>query len=107
MITVRKIIFIALFILTLAPTLWAAEKPQGKPALNLIHALGCKGCHIIQKDGSATGPDLTQVGSRLTAAQIQEILLAPVSSRKAFMPAYTSVKTEDLQLISNYLYQLR
>ncbi len=86
------------------PAAGTNQEPQG---LNLIHTLGCKGCHIIQGDGSALGPDLTQIGSRMTAARIQALLIAPASIREKYMPDYKSVNTEDLEIISNYLYQLR
>jgi cytochrome c2 len=87
----------------------AADKSNPPdPALTLIHALGCKGCHRIQEDGGSLAPDLTQVGSRLTADQINSQLTAHTDTRtKGFMPSYSSLAQEDLELISKYLYNLR
>ncbi len=87
----------------------AADKtPQIDPALELIHVLGCKGCHIINGDGGSLAVDLTQIGSRLTAKQIDTQLTAHTSTRtKGFMPSYSSLPKDDLQHISDYLYNLR
>ena len=86
----------------------ADDTPQIDPALELIHVLGCKGCHIINGDGGSLAADLTQTGSRLTAKQIATQLTADTSTRtKGFMPSYSSLPKNDLQRISNYLYSLR
>lgn len=86
----------------------AAETDATDPALNLIQALGCKGCHTIKGDGGSLASDLTQVGSRLTAAQISARLTAHTEARtKGFMPSYNSLGKADLNLISQYLYNLR
>ncbi|MCF6265424.1 MAG: cytochrome c [Desulfuromusa sp.] len=78
------------------------------PALELIQVLGCKACHTIHGDGGSLAADLTQIGSRLTAAQIEALLTAAASTReKGFMPSYSTLPKEDLQRISNYLYNLR
>lgn len=88
----------------------AAETGETKrgSAEELIQALGCKACHTIQDDGGSLAPDLTQVGSRLTAAQIQQRLSRhndPDST--VFMPDYSTVAPADLERISHYLYELR
>ncbi|MFK5925208.1 MAG: hypothetical protein QM483_01130 [Desulfuromusa sp.] len=88
----------------------AAENtpPQLDPALELIHALGCKGCHMISGDGGSLAQDLTQIGSRLTANQIEAHLTAdPATRTKGFMPSYHSLPATDLQRIGEYLYNLR
>ncbi len=78
------------------------------PALELIHTFGCKGCHSIQGDGSSTAPDLTNIGSRMTVNQIKGQLTAPVESRSGgFMPSYKTLSEHELDLISQYLYNLR
>ena len=86
----------------------ANDTPKIDPELELIQVLGCKGCHIIHDDGGSLAVDLTQVGSRLTAIQIELLLTADTSTRtKGFMPSYSSLPKKDLQRISNYLYNLR
>ncbi len=91
------------------PAAIAAENAeQIDPALELIHALGCKGCHMINGDGGSQSEDLTQIGSRMTAEQIKAQLTADSSTRiKGFMPSYNSLPKDDLQHISDYLYILR
>src|SRR5205085_1290476 len=37
----------------------------------------CASCHMVRGRGAVTGPDLSDVGSEMTAAQIRESLLQP------------------------------
>ena len=103
-------IFLILFLCSFfsVAVIAAEDAPKIDPALELIHVLGCKGCHIINGDGGSLAVDLTQIGSRLTAKQIDTQLAAHSSTRtKGFMPSYSSLPKDDLQRISNYLYNLR
>ncbi len=105
-----RTLFLLLFFCGIFPvtTIIADDISQNGPTLDLIHTLGCKGCHVINNDGGSLAPDLTQAGSRLTAKQIEAQLTAHISTRtKRFMPDYSSLAKKDLQLISNYLYNLR
>src|SRR6267378_3327522 len=43
----------------------------------IIRGAGCTGCHKIGSEGGAIGPNLTHVGSRLSAALIRECILKP------------------------------
>jgi mono/diheme cytochrome c family protein len=43
----------------------------------IIRGAGCTGCHKISGEGGAIGPDLTHVGSRLSANLIRESILLP------------------------------
>lgn len=43
----------------------------------IIRGAGCLGCHKVGTEGGAIGPDLTHVGSRLSAAMIRESILNP------------------------------
>ena len=102
-------LFLILFLCGIFPlaVIAADETPKIDPTLELIHALGCKGCHMINGDGGSQAADLTQVGSRLTAKQIETQLTAASATRTTgFMPNYSSVPKDDLQRISDYLYNL-
>src|SRR5882762_2662515 len=46
-------------------------------AMAIIRGAGCTGCHKINGEGGAIGPDLTHVGSRLSANLIRESILLP------------------------------
>lgn len=97
-------------ILSWPPSVGAAEprKTDRASALELIQTLGCKACHTIRDDGGSLAPDLTQVGSRLTAAQIQQRLTRHNDpDSRVFMPDYSTVAPADLERISRYLYELR
>ncbi|MDX2495167.1 MAG: hypothetical protein QNK27_09425 [Desulfuromusa sp.] len=103
-------IFLILFFCGMVPiaALAVDNVPKNNPELELIQVLGCKACHIIHGDGGSLAADLTHIGSRLTAAQIETWLAADTSTRtKGFMPSYSSLPKADLQRISNYLYNLR
>jgi len=45
--------------------------------MTIIRGAGCTGCHKIGSEGGAIGPNLTHVGSRLSAALIRECILKP------------------------------
>ncbi|MFO7577964.1 MAG: hypothetical protein R6W66_09585 [Pelovirga sp.] len=78
------------------------------PARRLIETLGCRGCHQIKGYGGSLAADLTAVGSRLTATEIMSILSAHTVTRTGhFMPTYTTLTPEELELIGSYLYNLR
>ncbi|MCK5826295.1 MAG: c-type cytochrome [Desulfuromusa sp.] len=99
-------ILLTLFLCGLFPVVAISAKGS-EPVMNLIRELGCKGCHMIYGKGSSLATDLTEVGSRLTAAQIEEFLSAdPATRTKDFMPSYSSLSREERQLISEYLYNL-
>ncbi len=93
----------------LLPTqLPAADSEESEQAMELIHALGCKGCHTIKDDGGSLAAELTQIGSRMTAEQIRAQLIADPDSRQTgFMPSYGTLTRKELETISNYLYNLR
>lgn len=104
------ITIISLFLFVSAPHHGLASESviQTDPALELIQSLGCKGCHKIKGDGGSLAPDLTQIGSRMTAEQIHNHLVAPSDTRtKGFMPSYSTLTENDLNLITQYLYNLR
>lgn len=85
----------------------AKESPPADPVMELIQVFGCKGCHKIYKWGGSIATDLTKVGNRLTATQIEAILATdPAPGTKNFMPNYSSLTKADRQLISDYLYNL-
>jgi mono/diheme cytochrome c family protein len=45
--------------------------------MTIIRGAGCTACHKIDGEGGAIGPDLTHVGSRLSANLIRESILNP------------------------------
>ncbi|MEA3363724.1 MAG: c-type cytochrome [Thermodesulfobacteriota bacterium] len=103
-------IFLILFFCGMVPIVAIAgdDAPKNNPELEFIQVFGCKACHMIHGDGGSLAADLTQIGSRLTAAQIEALLTADTSTRtKGFMPSYSTLSKEELQRISNYLYNLR
>ena len=45
--------------------------------MTIIRGAGCTGCHTVNGEGGKIGPDLTHVGSRLSANLIRESILLP------------------------------
>jgi ubiquinol-cytochrome c reductase cytochrome b subunit len=50
---------------------------------------GCINCHSIQNYGGLRGPDLSQIGDKLSAGQ----MVSRISNGAANMPAYASMLT--------------
>jgi len=46
----------------------------------LYRAKGCAGCHIVRGEGGASGPELTGIGARRSAAYLREALIEPAAS---------------------------
>jgi cytochrome c oxidase cbb3-type subunit III len=59
-----------------------AAKPAGDAGRGreLYRAKGCAGCHIIRGEGGASGPELTEIGARRSAAYLREALIDPAAS---------------------------
>ncbi len=103
------LIFVIIFLCSFfsVAAIAADDTPQIDPALELINVLGCKGCHVISGKGGSLATDLTHIGSRLSAKQIEAQLTSGSAAQvKGFMPSYTSLPKADLQRISEYLYNL-
>ncbi|PLY00962.1 MAG: hypothetical protein C0622_08005 [Desulfuromonas sp.] len=98
-------------ILALCSSAYGQEETAAKPkdpALELIHVLGCKGCHNIDGEGSTRAPKLTGIGERLTAEQIETRLSGHQQTTEGlFMPDYRGVPETDRARIRDYLYNLK
>jgi cytochrome c oxidase cbb3-type subunit III len=46
----------------------------------LYRAKQCAGCHILSGAGGASGPELTEIGARRSAAYLREALIDPAAS---------------------------
>jgi mono/diheme cytochrome c family protein len=59
--------------------------PPGDPAAGqafFFGAGGCAQCHMMNGRGGVTGPDLSNAGSELTLAEMEQSLLKPAARRK-------------------------
>ena len=56
-----------------------AEQAKGNPVqgAKLFAALGCAHCHMARGEGGFTGPDLGEIGSRRSLAQLESSVLDP------------------------------
>lgn len=108
----KKILLLSPLLIILAALLLypspGATDDTDAATLRLIEALGCRGCHQIQGYGGSLAANLTDVGNRLTAAEINAILSSHTATRSGnFMPAYSTLTTEEVEQLSSYLYHLR
>jgi mono/diheme cytochrome c family protein len=70
----------------------------------LVEASGCLGCHQVGSTGNpGPGPDLTRVGARLRAQEIEDVLVDP----RPPMPSYASLPAARRDEIVRYLASLR
>jgi len=65
----------------------------------------CVSCHTLDGDGEVIGPDLTHVGSRRTAAQLERIISNPNGEYgDSIMPAYGKrLRHAEVGALANYL----
>ena len=89
-----------------------ATKPQfikGRTPLELQGAVvfqnkQCRNCHAVAGEGGTRGPDLTQVGTRMTQPQ----LIRQVIQGGGNMPAYgKNLSPTEVKALTAYLVSLR
>jgi mono/diheme cytochrome c family protein len=82
----------------------AADSPQAA-----IAKYGCAACHAILESASPVGPDLKDVGGRLSVAQIRDSIVAPkaeiTEGYPPIMPEFPAMTLQELELIVQFLAQ--
>jgi uncharacterized repeat protein (TIGR03806 family) len=80
----------------------AADPVRGKQVFFETTAVSCKNCHRIGNDGKAVGPELTDIGKKLTREQILESILEP---SKLIDPKYVTylAETRDGRIVTGLL----
>jgi len=106
MVALRPILLLSI-ILTLtplAPTQAAAVEIAAPQATELVAALGCRGCHRLERRGGDRGPALDGVGKRFDGARLRLWLLWPQSLKPGTaMPAYDYLEPEQIALLVDFL----
>lgn len=70
----------------------------------LVASEGCLGCHRLGSEGAGgPGPELTEIGGRLSAGEIEDVLVNP----RPPMPSYSNLPDGDRQAIAEYLAGLK
>lgn len=73
-------------------------------AAELVDALGCRGCHLLDHRGGSHGPSLDKIGKRLDPASLRLRLLWPQSLKPGTaMPAYDYLEPEQIALLVDLL----
>jgi ubiquinol-cytochrome c reductase cytochrome b subunit len=88
----------------LPATVTAGLPAHAVEGAKLFHEKGCEFCHAIAGYGGKRGPDLSQVGGRMT----QDQLVARITNGSARMPAYARSLTPDqVQALTAFLLTRR
>lgn len=88
-----------------------AETPASRRGESIYRTLGCGSCHKIFGNGATYGPSLDGVGSRRTAAWLQDYLVDPrpgvgTKPYRVAMPSYGGLSTEERDALVAYLRAL-
>lgn len=76
----------------------------GSRGAQVVTSEGCLGCHQIGTEGnSGPGPELTQIGSKLSKEEIEDVLVNP----RPPMPSFSNLPDGDRAAIADYLSDLR
>lgn len=108
MVALRPILLltIILTLTPLAPTRAAAVEIAAPQADELVDALGCRGCHRLDRRGGEHGPALDGVGKRYDGARLRLWLQWPQSLKPGtLMPAYDFLEPEQITLLVDFLQQ--
>jgi ubiquinol-cytochrome c reductase cytochrome b subunit len=100
----REIAAIVAYVQRLSSSPYPGFDPRTESAAATF-ARHCIGCHVIDGDGTAEGPELTRVGRKHDAAYLERLIADPESvNPKAEMTAFGSRLTdEELKEIAAYL----
>ncbi len=83
------------------------SKMDKKIGKRLYKKNGCMGCHLINEFGGTSGPDLSAIGSKLSAEQLWKVIVDPSSvNSKSKMPA-TDIEPENGALLVGYMLTLK
>lgn len=65
---------------------------------------GCFACHKLQGVGGDIGPDLDDVGSRLSQSQIEQQIVNPNKLNPgSVMPPFPNLSEQDLKALAEFL----
>ena len=93
------------------PSAQKAEKPVSQNVKNgekLFHSSGCIGCHQVNGQGGAVGPDLSDEG---TKGRSRDWLTTQIRNPKAhdpnsIMPPFSSLSDQDVGFLADFLLSL-
>jgi len=68
----------------------------------VVYALTCAGCHGADRRGREHAPSLSNIGARLSAQQLQQVL----DGGRGFMPSYASLPPDEKRAVIAYLLGL-
>ena len=81
-----------------------SELNEFNTGMKVVAQTGCLACHRIGKQGnSGPGPDLTHIGSTLSAEQIEHAILYPTAP----MPSFRNLPREKFRAVVEFLAQLQ
>ncbi len=96
-----------LFLLMLS-TVFQTSVAVAASAGEKLFARNCTMCHIVSGRGGAIGPDLTKVALRMTTQQLSSKISYPRKSvQGSTMPAFATLKAQQMQSLLEYLNTLR
>jgi len=79
---------------------WDSAAPTGVPRTGAaVYVSTCASCHGVDRRGNDRAPSLVDIGARLSAQQIQEV----IDRGRGFMPAFPHLHEDEKEAVIAYL----
>jgi len=101
------VVMLGLALTLAAAGAWAQEMSPSARGKKVFVDQGCYGCHLVEKFGSAIGPDLSHVGAKYPQPSLEQWLRDPASQKPTAHMPKLQLSDAEVKALAAYLASLR